>query len=104
MLRHEGMLHYLVAEATQRPGFLASLLVPYAHAQGWDETELAARLGCPPATLPRLLLRPRPAPPTWSADVAITADACGASPSALEATLRAAEARDRRARGGDASV
>jgi CheY-like chemotaxis protein len=91
-LRYEGLLAHLVAEATRRPGFLAALLVPYAQTQGWDEAELAAALGCPPATLPRLLLRARPLPLTWEADVATLADACGADPAAVRTVLRAAEA------------
>ena len=91
-LRYEGLLHHLVAEATNRPGFLAAVLVPYAKAQAWDEADLAAALGCPPATLPRLLLRARPLPMTWDQDVATLADACGADAAAVDATLRAAEA------------
>ncbi len=91
-LRYEGLLHHLVAEATRRPGFLAALLVPYARAQGWDEEELAHALGCPPATLPRLLLRARPLPMTWEQDVATIAQACGADPARAAAALRAAEA------------
>ena len=95
LLRHEGLLAHLVAEAKNRPGFLASALVPYAEAQGWDEPALAEALGCPLATLARLLLRPRPLPYTWDADVAGIADACGADPTALAATLRAVEAWER---------
>jgi len=91
-LRYEGLLAHLVAEATRRPGFLAAVLVPYAQAQGWDESELAAALGCPPATLPRLLLRARPLPPTWDRDVATLAAACGADATAVGAVLRDAEA------------
>jgi CheY-like chemotaxis protein len=91
-LRYEGLLAHLVAEATRRPGFLAAVLVPYSKAQGWDEGELAAALGCPTATLARLLLRARPLPLTWDRDVATLADACGADPAAVSAVLRAAEA------------
>jgi DNA-binding response OmpR family regulator len=91
MLRYEGLLTYLVAQAANRPGFLASALMPYAEAQGWDEATLAEALGCPLATLTRLLLRPRPLPYTWDSDVASIADACGADPTALATTLRAVE-------------
>ncbi|HLH21753.1 MAG TPA: response regulator [Chloroflexota bacterium] len=91
-LRYEGLLTHLVAEATRRPGFLAAVLVPYAQAQSWDESELAAALGCPPAMLPRLLLRARPLPHTWDQDVATLADACGADAAAVSAVVRAAEA------------
>jgi DNA-binding response OmpR family regulator len=91
-LRYEGLLAHLVAEATRRPGFLAAVLVPYAQAQGWDESELAMALGCPPATLPRLLLRARPLPQTWDRDVATLADACGADAAAVSAVVQAAEA------------
>jgi hypothetical protein len=81
-----------VTEATRRPGFVAAVLVPYAQARGWDDSELAAALGCPPATLPRLLLRARPLPHTWDQDVATLAGACGADPAAASAVLRDAEA------------
>jgi CheY-like chemotaxis protein len=91
-LRYEGLLAHLVAEATRRPGFLAAVLVPYAQAQGWDESELAAALGCPTATLARLLLRARPLPLTWERDVATLAAACGADSAAVGTVLRAAEA------------
>jgi DNA-binding response OmpR family regulator len=99
VLQVEGLLHYLVAEAVARPGFLASLLVPYTQAQGWDEDEFAAQLGCPRATLARLLLRPRPLALTWAADVANIAEACGANATALGPVLRAAEAWERRTAG-----
>jgi DNA-binding response OmpR family regulator len=95
VLRQEGRLHALVHEASRAPEFLAALLVPYARAQGWDESELAAELGCPLATLVRLLLRRRPGPMTWEADVAIAAQACGADPSALARVLRAATTWER---------
>ena len=91
-LRYEGLLAHLVAEATRRPGFLAAVLVPYSQAQGWDESDLAAALGCPTATLARLLLRARPLPLTRERDVATLADACGANPASVSAVLRAAEA------------
>ena len=90
--RHEGFLYHLVAEAAQRPGFLAAVLVPYARGQGWDEAQLAHAVGCPPATLPRLLLCRRPLPLTWETDVATAARACGADPAALAALLRRAGA------------
>jgi DNA-binding response OmpR family regulator len=99
LLQVEGLMHYLVEEATRRPGFLAAALMPYARAQGWDEEQLGRALGCPPATLARLLLRPRPLPMTWEADVSSIADACGADRDQLAQTLRAVEACER-ARGG----
>ena len=71
LVRHEGYLHYLVIEAARQPGCLAAVLIPYARAQGWDESDLAEAVGCPRATLARLLLRRRPLPPpgtpTWPA-------------------------------------
>jgi DNA-binding response OmpR family regulator len=99
VLQVEGLMHYLVAEAVTRPGFLASLLMPYAQAQGWDEEEFAIQLGCPRATLTRLLLRPRPLALTWAADVASIAEACGANATTLGLVLRAAEAWERRTPG-----
>ena len=92
--RHERLLHDLVAEATQHPRFLAAVLVPYARSRGWDEAQLAAALGCPLATLARLLLCRRPQRLTWAMDVAAAAGACGADPAALAAVLRAAGAGD----------
>jgi DNA-binding response OmpR family regulator len=97
VLQVEGLLHYLVAEARTRPGFLASLLMPYAQAQGWDEDDFAIQLGCPRATLTRLLLRPRPLALTWTADVASIAEACGANAATLGMVLCTAEAWERRA-------
>ena len=94
-----GLLHHLVQEATTRPGFLASALVPYARAQGWDEERLAQELGCPLATLSRLLLRPRPLPLTWDADVTAIAEVCGADRAALARTLHTVEAWERARRG-----
>jgi DNA-binding response OmpR family regulator len=99
VLQVEGLVHYLVAEAVARPGFLAALLMPYAQSQGWDEDELAQALGCPRATLTRLLLRPRPLDLTWAADVTSIAEACGANATTLGPTLRAAEAWERREAG-----
>ncbi len=96
VLQVEGLLQYLVREATTRPGFLASLLMPYAYAQGWDEDEFALQLGCPRATLARLLLRPRPLALTWATDVARIAEACGAEATTLATALRAAEAWEQR--------
>jgi CheY-like chemotaxis protein len=94
-LHYEGLLHHLVAEAARRPGFLAALLMPYAQAQGWDEAALAEALGCPAATLPRLLLRARPLPMSWDEDVSTIAEACGANAASLAEVLRAAEAWER---------
>jgi DNA-binding response OmpR family regulator len=96
VLQVEGLLHYLVAEARTRPGFLAALLMPYAAAQGWDEDEFATHLSCPRATLARLLLRPRPLALTWASDVVSIAEACGANAATLGIVLRAAEAWERR--------
>jgi CheY-like chemotaxis protein len=95
LLQYEGLLHYLVEEAARRPGFLAAALLPYARAQGWNDEDLAAALGCPRATLARLLLRPRPLPPTWDTDVAAIAEACGADATLLAGVLRAVEAWER---------
>src|SRR5262245_39875416 len=93
--RQDGRLVYLVTQAAQRPGYLASVLMPYAVARGWDEAELAAALGCPVGSLLRLLLCQRPLPLTWEASVATLAATYGADPGALLGVLRAAEGTQR---------
>jgi CheY-like chemotaxis protein len=98
ILGQVGREHALVQEAQRSPLFVAAVLIPYARAQGWDESELAEQVGCPPATLARLLLRRRPEPLTWEADVTVMAAACGADPRALARVLQAAEAWARGAR------
>jgi DNA-binding response OmpR family regulator len=93
--RQIGREHALVLEAQRLPLCLAAVLIPYAQAQGWDESQLAQELGCPSATLARLLLRRRPGPLTWDADIAVAAEACGADAHALDRVLRAATSRER---------
>jgi hypothetical protein len=68
ILRQDGRLIYLVMQAAQRPGYLASVLMPYTHARGWDEADLAAAIGCPVGSLMRLLLCQRPLPATAESD------------------------------------
>jgi hypothetical protein len=92
VMRSDAQFHRLVARAAQRPGFLAGVLLPYARAQGWDEADLAAELGCSLGSLPRLLLCHRPQALSGETDVATVAEAYGADPRALLRTLRAAAA------------
>jgi hypothetical protein len=94
VVRSDAQIHRLVARAAQRPGFLAGILIPYAQAQGWDEADLAAQVGCPPGILPRLLLCRRPRTLAEATDVAATAAAFGADPQALLSVVRAAEGTD----------
>lgn len=88
----------LLRRAAERAGedafFLASLLLPYARAEGLDDAALAARLGCPSAALPRLLLcrRPRQDPAGFRDDVERIAAAFDLDPGNLAASLRLAEA------------
>ena len=90
-----GVLMSRLALATS-PGYplrsVGALLAPYARAQGWDNAALAARLGCTPAALPRLLSAPAPRAECWEAHVAAAALSAGADPEALAGLLRAASA------------
>ena len=74
-----------------RAAYLASLLVPYACAHGWDGPRLAAEPGCPEAALPRLLLCLRPRPDRHERHVAKVAAYLGLDEESLVALLRAAE-------------
>jgi hypothetical protein len=74
-----------------RAAYLASLLVPYACARGWDGPRLAAELGCPVPVLQRRLLCLRPRPERYERDVAKVASYVGVEPRRLTAVLRAAE-------------
>jgi hypothetical protein len=91
------MMHTAVSPAANpvrpadRGAYLASLLVPYACAHGWDGPRLAAELGCPLAALPRLLLCLRPRPERYERDVAKVAAYVGLDGQRLVALLHAAE-------------
>jgi hypothetical protein len=74
--------------------FLASLLLPYARAEGWGDAELSRRLGCRPPHLARLLLcrRPRPEPEAFRGDVERIAAAFRLDGARLTSVIRLAEA------------
>ncbi|HZU05402.1 MAG TPA: hypothetical protein VFB73_05475 [Chloroflexota bacterium] len=80
--------------AATHPFFLAALLLPYAQAEGLGRAELAARLGCSPEALPKLLLcrQPRSDPGAYRTDVERIAAAFGLEAERLAATLRLAQA------------
>jgi hypothetical protein len=80
--------------AAARPFFLAAALLPYAQAEGLSRAELAARLGCSPEALPRLLLcrQPHPDPGRFRTDVERLAAAFGLEAERLAATVRLAQA------------
>ena len=54
------LLRRAAARAGERRFFLASALLPYARAEGWDDATLASHLGCDHGDLPALLLCRRP--------------------------------------------
>jgi hypothetical protein len=91
--RH-ALLRRAAQRAAARPAFLAASLLPYAQAEGLDDAALAARLGCAPDALARLLLcrQPRPEPAAFRADVARLADAFALDPVQLASVLRTAAA------------
>lgn len=90
---HTALLRRAAERAADRPFFVAAVLLPWARAEGLDDAALAARLGCPPDLLPRLLLcrRPRPHPRAFHADVTRIATALGLAPARLAEVLRHAE-------------
>jgi len=64
-------LDRLAARVTTDPHFLAAALTEFAASEGLARSALAARLGCPPATLPLLYLcrMPRAEAPYFWQDV-----------------------------------
>jgi hypothetical protein len=90
----QALLRRAAERAAADPFFLASALLPYARAEGWDDTSLAERLGCQPSDLPRLLLcrRPRPDSQSFRADLARIGETFGLKPTALAELLRLADA------------
>lgn len=59
----EQLLRHAALRARTRPDFLAGLLAEYQEMNELDDAGLAAWLGCPTATLPRLALCLRPRDP-----------------------------------------
>jgi hypothetical protein len=91
----DALLRRAAERAAARPFFLAAVLLPYARAEGLNDAALAARLGCAPAVLPRLLLcrRPRPEPGAFRADLERLGAAFGLDVGRLAAMVRLADAR-----------
>lgn len=90
----DDLLRRAAERAAERPFFLAATLLPYARAEGLDDAALAARLGCAPEALPRLLLcrQPRPEPGAFRDDVERIAAAFGLAAPHLANVLRQARA------------
>lgn len=86
-----ALLRRAAERAADRPPFLASALLAYAHAEGLDDAGLAARLGCPDADLPALLLCRRPQGATFAADVQRIAERFGLQPFRLAEAIRVVE-------------
>ncbi len=90
----DDLLRRAAERAAAHTFFLAAALLPYARAEGLDDAALAARLGCAPERLARLLLcrQPRPAPGAFREDVAQIAAAFGLDAPRLANILRQASA------------
>ena len=57
----DRLLRRAAERAAREPFYLASVLLPYAQAEGLDDAGLAARVGCAADRLPAMLLCRRPA-------------------------------------------
>ncbi len=88
-----ALLRHAAERAAEHQFFVASVLLPWARAEGLDDAALAARLGCSVEVLPRLLLcrRPDPEPAAFQADVTRIAEGLGIPLVPLVETLRLAE-------------
>lgn len=77
--------------ASHQPGFLASVLLPFARANNADDIALADYLDCSLSDLPALLLCRRPVPgPSFYADVEQIAARFGLDPAWLAEVIRLA--------------
>lgn len=88
------LLRQAAERASGRPYFLASPLLAYARAERLDDAGLAARLGCDPADLPRLLLcrRPTGGGSVFRTDVEAIAARFGLDATRLARLIRSADA------------
>lgn len=86
------LLRRAAEQATGRPFYLASVLLPLARAEQLDDDALAARLGCPPDMLPALLLCRRPADASFLEDVRRIAARFHLDPVPLAESIRLANA------------
>ena len=84
----------VAARAEADPEFLGYALAEYAAAEGLDDAELAARLGCPPGVLPHVkLCRLPPADPAgFQAAVEDLRVAFGVNPQPLADAVRLGQA------------
>lgn len=89
-----GVLWWAAARASERPYFLAHDLKTYRTLQQWGDAELAACLGCPLATLPKLALCRRPDTQShrFQEDVKAIAAFAGLDPVPLVRILREVDA------------
>lgn len=88
----EALLRRAAERAGERSFYLASSLLRYARAEGWDDDDLAAALGCDPASLPTLLLcrQPRVEGTMFRADVEAIARRFGLDAARLGHMIRTA--------------
>ena len=96
----------LLRRAAARSHFLAHSLLVYRTHQGWDETQLADYLGCPPATLALLGLcrRPRPEPAHFRDDIRTISQRFALDPARLAALVRWVDAIEALQAGSQAGV
>ncbi len=104
MKKYSPSLDRLVLLAQKRPNLLAGPLMLYKEQEDLDDQQLAARLGCSVADLPRLALceRPRPAP-HFREDVERIAHYIQADTMQLAMVIRAAESREALSQQGNAT-
>ena len=88
------VLRRAAARAATRPHFLAHALLVYRTHHGWDETQLADYLGCPPASVPLLGLcrRPRPQPGHFRDDILTLSQRFALDPAPLATLVRLVDA------------
>jgi hypothetical protein len=84
----------LASKAAGDSYFLGFALAEYARAEGLNDDQLAAHLGCPLGnlTMLRLCRSPRPDPDGFRADVERVAERFGADPGRLAAVVRQVQA------------
>jgi hypothetical protein len=94
MMRDPAFLRRAAERARSQPFYLAAALLDWAEREGWDDAELAARLGCAPNDLPGVLLCRRPVGTgaQFRQDVERIAERFGLEPLRLAEAIRSADA------------
>ena len=84
------LLYELAEQSASQPSRLASVLLPYARARGWNREQLANQLGCSLEVLPHILLTHEEAPGSRSWNAAAIVQQWSASSWKLPALLQMA--------------